>query len=659
MTEPTLPPPRKRSSKPSGEASSPEPSPLKGKLVWILMIMVLGVVVLLNVFQNPPGTRSIPYSEFKEHVRQGHIERVVIHQDAYIDATPTEEALEQLKAESPDSRKISQWRATRLPREDDTLVPLLDEERVEYEFQKGCDEGGALWLWMVPMLLLFVFWNIMMRRAGVGLGGGGGHGNSPAMDFAKSRAKLYVEEGTGVTFADVAGCEEAKEELMEVVDFLKQPEHISRLGGRIPKGVLLVGPPGTGKTLLARAVAGEAGVPFFNLSGSDFVEMFVGVGAARVRDLFKQAQEQAPCIIFVDELDAIGKSRAGNQIQSNDEREQTLNALLVEMDGFDSRSGVILIAATNRPEILDKALLRPGRFDRQVLVDRPDVRGRLAILKVHARAIVISDQVDLQLVAAQTPGFVGADLANIVNEAALLAARQGKEAVEMADFQEAIERVMAGLEKKSRRLSEKEKNIVAFHESGHAIVAAAVEHADPVHKVSIVSRGMAALGYTLQVPLEDRYLMTRRELVDRVCILLGGRAAEQIVFGDISTGASNDLERVAAIARGMVSEYGMSERIGQVNHSERNSSFLGESFGQKSYSEQTAVVIDEEVRRIVDECYDKTVSILQTNIDLLHEMSEYLKKNEVLEGDELKALLTKTLAVDTTTPAPLHDGTLR
>ena len=652
----------KKNTPPPGPRTAPdkeqEPqSPLKGRLVWIIMILLVGAFILLSVFQNPPGTKPVPYSELKAHIQQGEVESVVIHQDAYIDARPTEEALAEIKQKNEERTNFSQWRATRLPLEDDTLIPLLDEKKVRYEFQKGCDEGGMLWLWFLPMLLLFVFWNFMMRR----ISGGGmpGSGGSPAMDFAKSRAKLYAEEGTGVTFGDVAGCEEAKEELMEVVDFLKQPERISRLGGKIPKGVLLVGPPGTGKTLLARAVAGEAGVPFFNLSGSDFVEMFVGVGAARVRDLFKQAQEHAPCIVFVDELDAIGKSRAASQIQSNDEREQTLNALLVEMDGFDSRSGVILIAATNRPEILDKALMRPGRFDRQVLVDRPDVRGRKAILKVHARKIIMSDTVDLSLVAAQTPGFVGADLANVVNEAALLAARQGKDAVEMADFQEAIERVMAGLEKKSRRLSEKEKNIVAFHESGHAIVAAAVENADPVHKVSIVSRGLGALGYTLQVPIEDRYLMTQRELVDRICILLGGRAAEKIIFGDISTGASNDLERVAAIARGMVSEYGMSERVGQVNHRERSNSFLGENFGQKTYSEETAVVIDQEVRKIVDDCYERTLNILHTNLDLLHEMSEYLKKNEVLEGEELQGLLVKTMPEASSVPVATHDGSLR
>ena len=644
--------------RPSNGAGNSEPSsPFRGRFVWVIMILLVGAFVVLNVFQNPPGTKVVPYSELKTHIQNDEVQSVVIHQDAYIDAKPTEDALKKIRGDEENRANFAQWRSTRLPMEDEGLVPLLDEKKVRYEFQQGCDEGGMLWMWLFPMLLLFVFWNFMMRRiaGGGGMPGGGG---SPVMDFAKSRAKLYAEEGTGVTFGDVAGCDEAKEELMEVVDFLKTPERISRLGGKIPKGVLLVGPPGTGKTLLARAVAGEAGVPFFNLSGSDFVEMFVGVGAARVRDLFKQAQEHAPCIVFVDELDAIGKSRSAGQIQSNDEREQTLNALLVEMDGFDSRSGVILIAATNRPEILDKALLRPGRFDRQVLVDKPDVRGRHAILKVHARKIIMNDEVDLQLVAAQTPGFAGADLANVVNEAALLAARQGKDSVEMADFQEAIERVMAGLEKKSRRISEKEKNIVAYHESGHAIVAAAVDSSDPVHKVSIVSRGLAALGYTLQVPLEDRYLMTRQELIDRICVLLGGRAAEQIIFGDISTGASNDLERVAAIARGMVVEYGMSPRIGQVNHRERNNSFLGENFGQKSYSEETAVVIDQEVRKIVDECYDRALNALKSNIDLLHEMSEFLKENEVLDGDQLKDMLAKTLSADTSTLAPVHDGTL-
>lgn len=628
------------SPKKSGEDNVPK-SPLRGRTIWVFVLLAVGAIVALNLFQNPPGAKVVPYSEFKQNVREGHVESVVIYQDAYLDAKPTEEAKKTVLNDGEKS-SFSYWRSARLPDEDNTLIPLLEDKEVKYEFRAGCDEGGLIWFWLMPMLLLFFFWNFSMRR----LSGGGGGPGSPAMDFAKSRAKLYAEEGTGVTFSDVAGCDEAKEELMEVIDFLREPEKISRLGGQVPKGVLLVGPPGTGKTLLARAVAGEAGVPFFNLSGSDFVEMFVGVGAARVRDLFKQATEHAPCIIFVDELDAIGKSRAASQLQTNDEREQTLNALLVEMDGFDSRSGVIIIAATNRPEVLDKALLRPGRFDRQVLVDRPDVVGRKAILKVHTRKIIMDDSVELDVVAAQTPGFVGADLANIVNEAALLGARRGKDAVQLDDFQEAIERVMAGLEKKSRRLSDKEKNIVAYHESGHAIVAAAVDNADPVLKVSIVSRGLAALGYTLQVPIEDRYLMTRAELLDRIAILLGGRAAEEIIFGDISTGASNDLERIASIARGMVAEYGMSEAIGQVNHSERSSGFLGDAFNQRTYSEQTAVVIDEEVRKIVDAQYKATLEILEKNIDLLHEMSETLKEKEVLDGDELNTMLERVLPLD-------------
>ena len=630
-------------------------NPFRGRLIWALVLTVIGAVFFLR-FSDAASANAkvVPYSELKTHIAQGHVEKVVIHQEGFIDAVAKGDAASKL-LNTQDDTTFKRWRATRLAQEDDSLIPLLDEMEVLYEFQRdGCSEGGAF-LYLLPMLLVFFFLSFMIRRSQ--MGGMGGPG-SPAMDFSKSRAKLYVEEGTGVTFDDVAGCEEAKEELEEVIDFLQEPERVSRLGGKVPKGVLLIGPPGTGKTLLARAVAGEAGVPFFNLSGSDFVEMFVGVGAARVRDLFKQAQEHAPCIIFVDELDAIGKSRGSNQIQSNDEREQTLNALLVEMDGFDSRSGVIILAATNRPEILDKALLRPGRLDRQVLVDRPDVRGRTQILKVHARHIVADEDLDLHLVAAQTPGFVGADLANVVNEAALLAARRGKSSVQMDDFQEAIERVMAGLEKKSRRLSDKEKNIVAYHESGHAIIAAAVENADPVHKVSIVSRGLGALGYTLQVPLEDRYLMTRAELLDRIAILLGGRAAEQIVFGDVSTGASNDLERISDIARGMVAQYGMSERIGQINHVERSGGFLGDAFSRRSYSDETALVIDQEVRSLVEERYHYAISILEKNIDLLHEMSDELKEDEVLEGDELKTLLSRVIAIDAYA-LPERDGSLR
>lgn len=600
---------------------------------WWMLLLLLVAVVITQVLTSPMVTGEVPisYSELKGHIRDGDIERVMLTNDMLV-AVPTPEALKEAQGKHPDI-EFKQWRATKM-RDDDGLIALLDEKKVEYEarYTEGC-QGSFVWFWLFGVIGVFLVWSLFLRR--------GGMGANPAMSFGRSKAKLSVEEESGVTFNDVAGCEEAKEELQEIVEFLSHPEKFTRLGGKVPRGVLLVGPPGTGKTLLARAVSGEAGVPFFNLSGSDFVEMFVGVGAARVRDLFEQAQQHAPCIVFVDELDAIGKSRQANPMQSNEEREQTLNALLVEMDGFDANAGVILLAATNRPEVLDPALLRPGRFDRQVLVDRPDVKGREQILNVHARQIVLDDEIDLKVVAQQTPGFVGADLANIVNEAALLAARSDKDAVGMADFQEAIERVIAGLEKKSRRLNEQEKNIVAYHETGHALVGAALESGDRVHKVSIVSRGIAALGYTLQVPIEDRYLMTKQEIRDKICGLLGGRAAEEIVFGDISTGASNDLQRVTELARAMVRDYGMSERLGNVSFG-RDEGFLGGSgMGPRQYSEQTAELIDLEVKETVDVLYKRTLNILRANIDLLREMSEHLKDVEVLEGDELNAFLDR------------------
>ncbi len=610
------------------------PGIFSSRLTWILLLLVLGVLLVVQQLQQPAG-KVIPYSEFKERVAEGQVESVNFKEEQrVIIAEPTEEALEKARQQTEDEFDV--WRTVRVS-EDDQLVPLLEKHGVETEAQydPGC-EGGFFWIWIAPLVIIFLLWSFFMRRMGGGMGGP----NSPAMQFGKSRAKEYREEGTGVTFDDVAGCDEAKTELSEIVEFLQEPEKFTRLGGKVPKGVLLVGPPGTGKTLLARAVAGEAEVPFYNLSGSDFVEMFVGVGAARVRDLFEQAQDSAPCIIFVDELDAIGKQRGSGGFQGNDEREQTLNALLVEMDGFDSRSGVILLAATNRPEILDPALLRPGRFDRQVGVDRPDKRGRLAILQVHARSIVMVEDIDLEVVAAQTPGFVGADLANVVNEAALLAARKGKDAVSLEDFQEAIERVIAGLERKSRRLNDKEKNIVAYHESGHAIVAGALENADPVHKVSIVSRGIGALGYTLQVPLEDRYLMTRNELRDKICGLLGGRAAEEIIFGDISTGASNDLQRITDIAKRMVRDFGMSEVLGNVSYGDDSKGGMN-PFAGKDYSEETAVSIDKEVHQIIDELYAKTVTILKNNRELLDEMADHLIENEVLDGDELDEMIER------------------
>ena len=657
-------PPSPRGPKPSadpdrrGDGGGEEEGPLiKRRIIWIVAGLILLAVLVVNILQSTIGVVPIPYSELKDKIATGQVERVVIS-EVEVRATPTEEAREDIRQQAEEEggdRSFNTWSAPRV-KPDEALVPLLEEQGVEYTAQisSGCD-GNMVWFWILPLLLLFGFWSIVTRRMA------SMNPNSPAMSFGKSRAKVVPEEGTGVTFQDVAGLDEAKEELLEIVDFLRHPEQITRLGGKAPKGVLLVGPPGTGKTLMARAMAGEAAVPFFSLSGSDFVEMFVGVGAARVRDLFKQAEEAAPCIIFVDELDAIGKSRGAPNMQGNDEREQTLNALLVEMDGFDSRSGVILIGATNRPEVLDQALLRPGRFDRQVVVDRPDINGREQILRVHVRSIILSDEIDLRLVAAQTPGFVGADLANVVNEAALLAARKGKDAVEMSDLQDAIERVIAGLEKKSRRLSDKEFNIVAFHEAGHAIVAAAVEHADPVHKVSIISRGIAALGYTLQIPMEDRYLQTRAELRDRIMVLLGGRAAEQIVLGDVSTGASNDLQRVTDICRRMIIDFGMSERLGNVSYGDKQSAFLTPiGVGARPYSEETAVIIDQETQALVHTLYADTLEVLRKNVDLLHEMSETLKVKEVLEGDELAEMLDRVEPLDArrapATSTPNVDG---
>lgn len=460
------------------------------------------------------------------------------------------------------------------------------------------------------------------------------------MSLGKNKAKIYMENDVKVTFEDAAGVDEAKQELIEVIDFLKEPERFTGIGGQIPRGILLVGPPGTGKTLLAKAVAGESQVPFFSLSGSEFVEMFVGLGAARVRDLFKQAKENAPCIIFVDELDALGKARGIGSMGGHDEREQTLNQLLVELDGFDPNMGVILMAATNRPEILDPALLRPGRFDRQILVDRPDKQGRKEILEVHLKKLSAVDNLDVNVLAGMTSGMVGADLANLVNEAALLTVRRKKTRVGMAEFEEAIERVVAGLEKKNRLINPKEKEIVAYHELGHAIVALTLPEADPVQKISIVPRGIAALGYTMQVPTEDRFLMRRTELLNRIATLLGGRAAEEIIFDDISTGAHNDLSRATDIARSMVKEYGMSRNLGQVYFAhQKQGQFLNagpESGGD--YSETTAHLIDEEIRQIIDDQYDKALKILETNRDILDQAAGELLESEVIEGQALKKL---------------------
>lgn len=519
-----------------------------------------------------------------------------------------------------------------------SLRDKLDSARIVWGNSRGPSLlSQSFWFFILPLLLVTAVFLFVMRRMG-GIG-------SP-MQFGRSRGRLYAQEDIGVTFNDVAGIDEAVEEVREIVDFLKHPEKYQRLGGRIPRGVLLVGPPGTGKTLLAKAIAGEAGVPFFSLSGSDFVEMFVGVGAARVRDMFQQATAKAPCIIFIDELDALGKSRAGNVVGSHDEREQTLNALLVEMDGFDANAGVIVMAATNRPETLDPALLRAGRFDRNVLVDRPDKQGREEILKVHVKSVKLDANVDLRQVAAITPGFVGADLANLVNEAALLAARKGKNTVGQDEFNDGVERAAAGLEKKKRIMSEDEKRRVAYHEAGHALVAYSLPNTDPVHKVSIIPRGVAALGYTMQRPEGDRYLMTQPELEAQMQVLLAGTLTEEIIFRDISTGAQNDLERATNIARGMVMEYGMS-RMGRVNYREGNRSpFLatssGEPFGRE-YSEQTAREIDQEVKRLIDEAILNTRSILVERRTALESLANRLIEVEVVDADDLKRIVDATL----------------
>jgi cell division protease FtsH len=507
------------------------------------------------------------------------------------------------------------------------------------------------WMFFLPFFLISTLLYFFMRRMG-GIG-------SP-MQFGRSRGKLYAQEDIGVMFHDVAGIDEAVEEVREIVDFLKHPEKYQRLGGRIPRGVLLVGPPGTGKTLLAKAIAGEAGVPFFSLSGSDFVEMFVGVGAARVRDMFQQAVAKSPCIIFIDELDALGKSRAGNIPGSHDEREQTLNALLVEMDGFDPNSGVIVMAATNRPETLDPALLRAGRFDRHVLVDRPDKQGRADILKVHVKNVKLATNVDLGQVASITPGFVGADLANLVNEAALLAARKGRNVVSQEEFNDAVERAAAGLEKKKRIMNEDEKLRVAYHEAGHALVAYSIPNTDPVHKVSIIPRGVAALGYTMQRPEDDRYLVTQPELEAQMQVLLAGTLTEEIIFRDISTGASNDLERATNIARAMVMQYGMS-RLGRVNFREGNRSpFLAtggnDSFG-RDYSEQTAREIDQEVKRLIDEASNQAQSILTERRAALESLANRLMEVEVVDGEDLKKIVDATLAGPRVVPGTNSDPT--
>jgi len=601
---------------------------------------VAAFVVLLAVESFVMGaiTENLTYNEFKALLRAGKVTEVTLT-DKVITGRLRQEGLEGVLP----NEKISEIRrfgggeqrfvVVRV--DDPALVRELEEAKVRFAGRLQSTWVTALLSWVLPALVFVGIWMFFMKRMGAASG---------LVSLGKSKAKVYMEKQTGVTFQDVAGIDEARAELMEIVDFLKTPDRYKRLGGKIPKGVLLAGAPGTGKTLLAKAVAGEAGVPFFSMSGSEFVEMFVGMGAARVRDLFAQAQQKAPCIIFIDELDALGKARGMNPMGGHDEREQTLNQLLVEMDGFETNKGVIIMAATNRPEILDPALLRPGRFDRQVVLDRPDLKGREKILQVHTKNVSMGPDVNLVEIAARTAGFVGADLANLVNEAALRAARRGSEKVAMQDFDEAAERVVAGLERKSRVMNPVEKETVAYHEAGHALVAESRPNADRVSKVSIIPRGVAALGYTLQTPTEDRYLMRRAELLDRIDVLLGGRVAEESVFGDISTGAQNDLQRVTDLARHMVTQYGMSETLGLVTFEEpRTNPFLNVSgMGRaREYSEKTAQAIDDEVCTIVANARERVRETLTARRAALDAMAKLLLEKEAIDRKDLEALLAQ------------------
>ena len=597
-----------------------------------------GVFLLLMVLQNyifAPSVGTLSYAEFKTLAEKGKVSDVAIGAQLItgrLKLDGVEGLLPKARIEELTKSGTGEHQFMTVKVDDPTLVHDLQQASVNFRGEVTSTWIPMVLSWVLPMGIFFLIWRFALKKMGDGGLGG-------LMTLGKSKAKVYVQKDTGVTFGDVAGIDEAKAELVEVVEFLKTPERFQRLGGKIPKGVLLVGLPGTGKTLLAKAVAGEAKVPFFSLSGSDFVEMFVGVGAARVRDLFAQAVQHAPSIIFIDELDALGKARGMNPLGGHDEREQTLNQLLVEMDGFETNKGVIIMAATNRPEILDPALLRPGRFDRQVMVDRPDLKGREAILRVHVKGVTVSPEVDLAAIAAKTFGFVGADLANIVNEAALLAARQGKEAVERADFDEAIDRVVAGL-KKTRVMSAKEREIVATHEAGHAVAAECLPGTDPVVKVSIVSRGIAALGYTQQLPTEDRYLMTRSELFNRLCVLLGGRTAEEIIFGDVSTGAQNDLQRATDLVRHMVAQYGMSDKVGLMTFDgDGRPALLPGLSAPREYSEETARLLDAEAGRILGEAHAKVSALLTEKRVLIKELARRLLEKEVVEGDELHALL--------------------
>ena len=589
--------------------------------VWYVLVGVWVVLIAQSYISSMFAYQVVPYSQFLTLLKTGKISEV---------AVTANQIQGKMKV---DGAAAGETKAFRTIRVDPELSTLLDTYKVSFKGEIESTFLRDLFSWIFPIILFVGIWYFFMKRMGSQQAG--------FMTLGKNKAKIYMENELNVTFDDVAGVDEAKQELVEVIEFLKTPAKFTELGGKIPKGILLVGPPGTGKTMLAKAVAGESGVPFFSISGSEFVEMFVGMGAARVRDLFEQAKQKAPCIIFIDELDALGKARGFGSVGGHDEREQTLNQLLVEMDGFDTRVGVILMAATNRPEILDPALLRPGRFDRHILVDRPDKVGRKEILQVHMKKIKSGPDVDLEILANMTPGMVGADLANLVNEAALLAVRRNKKEVSMSEFSEAVERIVAGLEKKNRLINPMERKTVAYHEMGHALVALSLPGTDPVHKISIIPRGISALGYTMQVPTEDRFLMRKTELLNKIASLLGGRAAEEIIFGDISTGAHSDLSRATDIAKSMIREYGMSAKLGQVYLSpEKRPQFMDLGMREGGdYSEATAEMIDQEIREIISSEYTRALDILKSKKDILEKGAQLLLEKEKIDGEEIKALM--------------------
>jgi len=629
--------------------------------IWYYFVTIAIIVVLEYTFFSSPQVKEISYKEFRDRLAADKIESVIITQSKIYGLMKAPDSSQKTPSKSKPTKKKqafspklahTAWRLelSKLKKEHEeevkrqfTVTPLEDKKLLDELQLHGVDYRGKIgsdWLkniflnWIIPFGILILLWGFIFRRMGAGAAG--------VLNVGKSKAKIYAEQpGNKVTFKDVAGIDEAVEEVKEIVQFLKEPGNYTRLGAKLPKGVLLVGPPGTGKTLLAKAVAGEANAPFFSISGSDFIEMFVGVGASRVRDLFAEAKTKAPCIIFIDEIDAIGKSRGrGIYTGGFDERENTLNQLLTEMDGFDPKIGIIIIAATNRPDVLDPALLRPGRFDRQILVDRPDLNGRKEIFAVHTRQLVLAKDVALHKLAAETPGFAGAEIANVCNEAVLLASRRGKNEISMQEFQDAIERVIAGLEKKNKLINDRERHVVAYHESGHAIVGHFTSGADPVQKVSIVPRGIGALGYTLQTPLEDRYLMSSSELTGKIRGLLGGRAAEEVVFDEISTGASNDLEKATRIARDMIQIYGMSKRvpnISLVNHENRG--YFEPNAGSSRLSEKVEQIIDEEILEITKNCYEEAKKILREKRDKLEKMAHTLLEKEVVEEQEILIIL--------------------